>query len=217
MNGCNLEWQPSIRDFQWGLGVDTPGPTDLLALSTAVAEMQATPLEPVSLDYDVRAVYDSRPINAYDFNFCANNLIVLQNTLWAVGWQVPLGYRAVVREFEVMYDQDVGGEFGASLVFPLQGMYPSDFALQPASAGPTTPAVLTALAAAGFPLQNNAKAIGSGGKITTFFIAEEGTWFGIQGISNNISVEGTVTINCYGQLLPIRNEQLPFVVGNQRS
>jgi hypothetical protein len=216
MNGCNLEWQPTIRDIQWGPGLDTAGPTDLLALSGAVADAQATPLEPVPLDYDTRAVYDSRPVNAYDFNFCANNFIVNNNTLWAVGWQVPLGYRAVIREFEVQYDQDVGGQFGASLIFPLQGMYPSEFGDSPSTSGPVTPTVQTALAAAGFPLQNNAKAIGSGGKIKTFYIAEEGTWFGLEGISANIGVQGTCTVNAYGQFIPIRNEQLPFVIANQK-
>lgn len=218
MNGCNLEWQPTIRDYQWGPGIDTAGPVDLLSLEDAKTDMYAAPLVPEVLDYDVRSTYDSRPINAYDFNFCANSLIVTNDALWVVGWQVPLGFRAVVREFEVQYDQDTGNQFGQSLVYPLEGMYPSQFAPNPASSGPTTPTVQTAVAGAGFPVLNNMKAIGSGGKIKTFFIVEEGTWFGIQGINNNLGgVQGTVTINVYGNMLPIRNEQLPFIVGNQKS
>lgn len=216
MNGCNLEWQPTIRDIQWGPGLDTAGPVDLLALEDAKTDMYQAPLVPEVLNYDVRAVYNSRPINAYDFNFCANSLIVNNNTLWVVGWQVPLGFRAVVREFEVQYDQDTGGPFGGSLVFPLEGMYPSTFGPNPQTSGPVTPTVQTALAGAGFPVLNNAKAIGSGGTIKTFFIVEEGAWFGIQGITSNIGSQGTCTINAYGNFIPIRDEQLPFVVGNQK-
>jgi len=218
---CNLEFSPTIHDYQWGPGLNfKDNAVDLVALSNAQEELDNTPLTPQPIDYGVRSTYDSRPINSYDFNFTATNIPSLPNFLWLTGWQVPLGYRAIVRKFEVIYDQDTGGPFGNSVIFPLQSLYPSATEDLPAGFPVTVPSYSTVVPAGnavGFPVPNNVKAIGSGGSIDTFFICEEGTWFGIQGINTNIATEGTVTINVYGNFLAIRDEQLPFVIGNKMS
>src|ERR1700678_4393973 len=44
---------------------------DLLGDASATAAMYATPLGEPPSDFDVCSVYESRPVNAYDFNFSA--------------------------------------------------------------------------------------------------------------------------------------------------
>ena len=218
MNNCMLEWRLTIRDHQWGC-YDWAPAIDLLMLADAENDLAATPLDYQTLDYDVRSTYDSRPINAYDFNLCSGTLSgINSNIAWMVGWQVPLGYRAVVRRFDVQYDSDVGGPYGNSVIWPLQGLYPATVQPAPQLLAVSTPQFNMAVYTnneVGFPVPNNIKSIGSGGSIDVFFIIEEGTWFGLAG-SNANQLNGTANVNVYGQLIPVRNEQLPYVVGNPK-
>jgi hypothetical protein len=69
MNGCNLEWAPSIRDFQWGVGPSTGIPADIAAIEGSVRALENTGLDPNPPMATVRATYDARLINSYDFAF----------------------------------------------------------------------------------------------------------------------------------------------------
>jgi hypothetical protein len=207
---CNLEWQPSIRDRCYGYDPNGEGTaSDLTALAGATAALAATPLADGPNNYSVRSTYDVRPVNAYDFNFSVLLFSVSNNVQWCVGWQVPLGYRAVIRRFEIQYDGDLGGAYGNSWIQPCISIYPTNESIDtsPISSNSGNPT----------PVPYNSEiAIGSGGEIETFFIAEEGSWFGLTGVNANLNLSGspTASVNCYGNLIPTGEMQLPFTIGN---
>lgn len=78
----------------------TPGET---AGDASRAQADVTPLGIPRADHTVRSTYDSRPVDAFDFN------VVLTNEPASPGLNtynfiVPLGYTAVLREFRLFFD-----------------------------------------------------------------------------------------------------------------
>jgi hypothetical protein len=216
-----LEWQPYIQDKQWGPGLNYDFiPSDLAdvdALKDALAE---TPVGDGPTNYDVRATYDSRLINSYDFHFAQLNVDVAFDEIWTIGFMVPFGYRAVVRKIKVIYDNDLGGPVGNSWIVPLANTTP------PGSSVVTTFSpygnvqqffASSTTVAFGSGVPNNTQIpIGAGDTVDTFFLVEEGTWFGVMGQDSNLATIGTTTasMDIYGQLIPSENMQLPFAIGN---
>lgn len=212
MNGCNLEWSRTIHDFQWGPGLPAEGPSDLASVEESMQEQASTTYDPSPPMATVRATYDSRLINSYDFQKTAPLVAAQPNAIWTVGWQVPLGYRAVIRKFKVFFNGDVGGDPGNSVCAPLLTLYPTQFGSVFATGAQF------ASAGNGVAVPNCGYiTIGSGDEFDCFFIVEEDSWFGLTGQNNNLNPSGsatTVSVNVYGTLIATNELELPYCVGN---
>lgn len=188
----NHEYAQEIGDAQAPPDMSDVGASDMALVQRSVDEMQRTPLGEPRVGFDVRAVYDSRPVNGYDFNLSASTDNVTTSA-WVIAFNVPNGYRMVPREWQVIYDSP--------------------------PPGPSTNSIVT-LQQNGANLPNNGPIIiggGTGLPIKSFFICEENTTFGITGRNTNL-ISGTnkVIINVYGNLLAVTDVALPFEVTNRK-
>jgi hypothetical protein len=159
--------------------------------------MQQAPLGEPPSAFDVRSTYDSRPVNAYDFNYSAflpsQNLI---NTPWEFTFNVPNGYRAVPRKWDVFYDTPPSGPSYNSTVTLLQ---------QGAAVPNNGPIII---------------GMGTSDPIESFFICEENTTFGISGNvvgTVNSTQDSVISVNVYGNLIAVSEVALPFSVANPTS
>ena len=164
--------------------------------SQAQDAFAATPLGAPPAGYDVRSVYDSRPVNAYDFNISLpEGSFAVSATSLLMTAQVPAGYRMVPREW--------------------------DISLINATYSVASPVVTASIWANGGFLPFNQgiviDTVGTAAPIKTFFLLEENSIFGM-----SITVEppatyqtGTVRVNVYGNLLPVTDVQLPFAIANK--
>src|SRR5271154_6175872 len=98
------EHEEQRGDFQASSCFEVPG-ADLLQDSASEVAVLATPLGEPPTDFSVRSVYDSRPINGYDFNFSANTIQPLGGGVVTFNFNVPQGYRAVPRKWEILLTQ----------------------------------------------------------------------------------------------------------------
>ena len=169
------------------------GPADLSGIDNAVSSMQSAPLGEPPSAFDVRSVYDSRPVNAFDFNLSATVTNNPSATSWQTSFVVPAGYRAVPKKWSVNFDNPPPGPNGLSVAWIQQGN--SD-------------------------LQYNGPIIigtGTDDPIETFFLCEEQTSFGIRGVQGNYtSGVLTVNINVWGQFIAVSEVALPFAASNRK-
>ena len=187
ING-NLEHFQDIRDFGVYPSTVQYAP-DLSGQQACVAELRSMGIGDVVPDYSVLAVYDSRPVNAQDFTF-SGDIGASKSTLWSItSFEVPAGYRAVIREFMVYYDSP--------------------------GSGPAAESTASLWAnGANVPFNQNI-IVGNNAVIPTFFVLEEFSSFGVTGINGNLGAGGsTVAVSVYGNLIPVTDEQLPFTVAN---
>jgi hypothetical protein len=187
------EFAEQHGDWQTGASLDQPG-SDLLGDDTAVTAMQATPLGEPPIAFDVRSTYDSRPVNAYDFNFSQNQAEVSGGSVLIFLFNVPVGYRAVPRKWSVMLSIPTS---------PTSGNF-NEISFQTNGGG----------------VPNNQGIIfGSGGTdepIETFFLCEEQTTFGCTlDLGPTISSGGQAVVNVYGNLIPVTTVALPFSIANE--
>jgi hypothetical protein len=196
------EWQDEVGDVQAPADLSAPSGLDLSSAQADTAAMEATPLGEPKINFDVRCVYDSRPVNGYDFNFSASVGLVPAGTgfTWAATFNVPNGYRIVPREWEIIFDQTppagiINASLSASTATILQNQ-------------------------AGLPNnQNIIVGMGTADPIKTFFICEENTTFGIQGFTPFAPAgnPGFANINVYGNLIAVTEVALPFAVANEQA
>lgn len=83
------------RERQYGPDVHTT-PGDQLRTQSAVDNMQSAPRGEPPKAFDVRAVYDSRPVQGFDFNITASDAVG-ERTTFVLGFEVPSGYVCVLR------------------------------------------------------------------------------------------------------------------------
>jgi hypothetical protein len=167
---------------------------DVVDHSGAVSEaasksMQSTPVGSPPTLFDVRCIFDSRPANAYDFNFISTR--GSSGTGVVFTFPVPNGYRAVPREWTVAYD-----------LIPV-----------------ATPNQITGVCQAnGADVPNNIAYIGSGTTlpIRSFYVVEENATFGMRIIDPGGLISGNVLLQVYGNLLPVTGVALPFEVTNRK-
>lgn len=187
------EWSDTRGDYQAPPDFNNSAGADLLGDAGATAEMLSTPLGEPPSDFDVRSVYDSRPINAYDFNF-SGTAEEVDTFPWTIAFTVPNGYRAVPREWHVFFDNPPTGPASASTVTLQQN---------------------------GSGLPNNGPIIigmGTGSDpIKSFFVCEENTTFGISGNVDtaNSGHASLMSVNVYGNLIPVSEVALPFSIANK--
>jgi hypothetical protein len=193
------EFAEQRGDWQTNASLDIPG-ADLLGQEASTQAMQATPLTPPNVDYEVRSVYDSRPINAYDFNFSAATEFTSPPdpgtiATWEATFTVPTGYRAVPRDWDVFFDTPPNVIASKSTV-TLQ---------QQGAAVPNNGPMIIGMGTGPTPIKS-------------FFICEENTTFGIQGSINvgvNSTQSSTISINVHGNLIPVTDCALPFTIADQ--
>lgn len=190
------EWSSERGDVQAPPDSSGINAGDLSNADTAVAEMQRTPLGEPKTEYDVRSIYDSRPVNAYDFNFSqvVNSTFGTLGTSFLITFQTPTGYRAVPKEWDVQLSPPYTGNVPATTqLFLQQG---------------------------GLDLLNNGPieiGMGTFFPIKSFFICEEQTTFGVRGTTNLIgSVAQPITVKVWGTLIAVSDAALPFSIANKR-
>lgn len=191
------EFAEQRGDFQTNASFDQAG-SDLLQDDSSVAAMQQAPLGEPPMAFDVRSVYDSRPVNGYDFNysgfFASQNL---NNNPWTLEFNVPTGYRAVPRKWDVFFDTPPGGPSYASTVTLLQN----------GAAVPNNGPIIIGMGTGDEP-------------IDSFFLCEENTSFGITGnvtAAPNTTQDSVISVNVYGNLIPVSQVALPFSIANPSS
>lgn len=192
------EFAEQRGDWQTEASVDVPG-ADLLQDDASLTAMQQAPLLIPDVDFEVRSVYDSRPINAYDFNFSGTSAFAGEGEPnvqeWSVEFQVPKGYRAVPREWDVFFDSP-----------PTVLAKNSRVSLeQQGAAVPNNSGIIVGMGTGSRPIKS-------------FFVCEENTTFGISGVvtlPNNSTQASTISVNCYGNLIPVNDCALPFTIADQ--
>jgi hypothetical protein len=195
------EFAEQRGDWQTNASLDLPG-ADLLQDDAAVSAMQQAPLTMPPSDFSVRSVYDSRPVNGYDFNFSAvtQATLVTNSTsaaVWFVNFNVPNGYRAVPRDWKIWLDP-------------------------PAAPGPSSASTVS-LTQNGAAVPNNQDIIignGTTDPIESFFVCEENTTFGVTGATTLIPRDNdpvNVNVNVHGNLIPVDANALPYAIANQET
>ena len=161
-----------------------------LAGAKVAALALATPGEPNIL-YDVRCVYDSRPVAAYDFNYVSSIAAGAHGATVVTTFQTPSGYRAVPREWSIEF-----------IPTPVADLTDVQIFLQ----------------AQGADVPNNSRYIGSGttSPIRSFFVVEENATFGVRIVDIGGVLTGNIIVQCYGNLLPVTGVALPFEVTNRK-
>jgi hypothetical protein len=191
------EHEEQRGDFQASSCYEIPG-ADLLQDDASEAALMRSPLGEPPTDFTVRSVYDVRPVNGYDFNYFKSATITLSSGAWMVTFNVPPGYRAVVRHYEVEFDACFGPGGG---VFAPSG---STASLQQNGANVPNNQTLDA---------------GFGAAFDCFYLCEENTTFGLAGINLliNSALGGvsTANVSVYGNLIAVDENALPLSIANK--
>jgi hypothetical protein len=152
-----------------------------------------TPIGPIPFAYDVRAVFDSRPVNGYDFNIVVSTSGELVNPI-TISFTVPNGYVAVLKRVISFIESPI-----------------------PASAL-RSDVLLTLLLNQGV-VPNNANipvGIEQDDLVRCFVIADQGSVLSARLVVSAaiLALTPTYTIQFYGNLLQKTNIPTPFEVAN---
>lgn len=117
----NKEFWREHGDTQLPAEPRSVGASDMRQASAARTAMAGAPLGSPPTDYDVRSVYDSRPVSAFDFNIVVS-MAVSGGCVTATPafFTVPQGYVAVLREVETWVDPPVAMSLRADVTVSLQ-------------------------------------------------------------------------------------------------
>lgn len=99
------------------------------ANARARSDFNATPIGTPPVCYDVRSVFDSRPVNAYDFHITTSETFDSADTSIRVEMTVPEGYAAILRGLEVWFEPASPGALRSDVELTLQlngGDYPNN-------------------------------------------------------------------------------------------
>jgi hypothetical protein len=188
------------RETQFPPGGDVGAAGDVQAEGYDADQMHRTTIRPGRDQYNVRSVFDSRPVNAYDGNFTARQNLVASATDFQVVFPVPLGYRAVVRELEVQFSTNTPG---------------NDVILFPQNNAADVPYNQIALGNVALSVNSAANQPWPRAIYKLFYIAEEATSFGVRGHSVNFNGAGnTVIVNMRVNLLVVLGNALPYSIAN---
>lgn len=181
------EWADVIGDTQIPASQEKRG-SDLGKAAQKTQSMEDAPLGEPPLDYNVRSVYDSRPVNGIDFNMSAIGALGGTAKSFSVSFTVPPGYRAIPRRYEIFFDatSSGGGNTDDSFVNLQQGGADLNY--------------------------NGPVLIGTGGTVECFYVCEENTTFGLRGAADAFA--NNAYVNVYGNLIPVTDVSLPFAIAN---
>jgi len=167
----------------------TPG--DIANAGRLTAQMIAAPPGEPPIDYDVRCVYDSRPINGYDFNVASFAAIGSTNS-WSVNFEVPKGYVAVVRSARHFLD-------------PLPSSLDSEND------------VLATLLVNNIEIQNNNNipvGVQSDTYLKYFYVVDELNTFGLKLTPSSVPLNTNAWVTFYGNLISKTGRPIPFEIAN---
>lgn len=97
------------------------------ALNKARDDASRTPLGQPPKPVDVRSVYDTRPVNAFDFNIPATAATASTDSQASLFFQVPEGFICVLRNFDIWFEPTPIGLERSAFLWSLQlngGDYP---------------------------------------------------------------------------------------------
>lgn len=160
------------------------------ASARARAEFDQTPVGTPPSCYDVRSVYDSRPINCYDFHITQFRTFTSVDTTLRVEMSVPEGYAAALRGVEIWFE--------------------------PAPIGANRSDVSAQLQLNGGDYPNNSLLIGiaTDGLVPMFMLADEFNRIGIKiGMAPLVSDIG-IGVHFYGNFILKTERALPFEIAN---
>lgn len=178
---------------------DRPSPGDLGARRSAPAKAGAKPVGAIAAPELVRAVYDSRPINAFDFQqFVRDDTAYTAAFVSSIQMTVPSGYVAVLRSFalEFFTGSTVFIPVATATVSPCRNAQAQPYFARPLDLMFTPPGL----------------------DVDCFFVADERELMGVQ---VNYSTVPAATINSirvllYGQLIPKRGGiSSQFAIGSK--
>lgn len=186
------EFAEQRGDWQASSCYEIPG-ADLLQDATSETALHVTPLGEPPVAFDVRSVYDSRPVNSYDFNFSTSQAYIDAGGVLTFNFNVPQGYRAVPREWNVALSTP---SIGASGTFNTISLNSNNAAVP-----------------------NNQNIIFGGGgtedPVKSFFVCEEQTQFGATIFLLPTLTPGDCILNVWGNLIPVTSVALPFAIANE--
>lgn len=163
------------------------------ASQAASAAMATTPTGEPPVVYDVRCIFDSRPVSGYDFTFSNTTNFSSTQTSQVFTFQTPQGYRAIPREWKVTFSQ-----------IPIA----------------SDDQIVAFLQANGADVPNNRAFIGAGTTfpIKSFYLVEEYAPFGMRVDYSGYggTPAGFISIQVYGNLLPVTGVALPFEATNRK-
>jgi len=202
-----MEWRDSefLAQREHQAGADLSSASDITSQGGKVADMAATPPGEPPVDYDVRSVYDSRPVNARDFNFSLSQLGTVSGSGAIVfpefDFVSAIGWRFVVLEWDIIFSPSlgtIGGSVYQNTVVNLLG-----------GGGVADPF-------------NSNIVIGPNGTgeepIKTFMLVEENTRFGLTLVNTDttltIAATAEAIVTVHGNALPVTDVQLPYQIAN---
>jgi hypothetical protein len=186
------EFSEQRGDWQATSCFELPG-ADLLQDASSETALSQTPLGEPRQAFDVRAVFDSRFVGSYDFNFSAEFVTTAAGgAVPAIEFNVPQGYRAIPRKWEVLLTVPTaaGGVFN-NISFNYNN-----------AAVPNNQQILFGLGGTEDPIE-------------TFFLCEEQTQFGATITLGAATIGGFGVLTCHGNLIPVNSNALPFSIANQ--
>ena len=156
----------------------------------ARTDFDAAPVGTPPSCYDVRSVYDSRPINGYDFHIVQFQSLDSTDTTKRVEMTVPEGYAAVLRGFEAWFE--------------------------PAPLGANRSDVSANLQLNGGDYPNNTFLIGmaTNGLVPMFMLADEFNRIGLKLNFTAFTGSGEVYVHFYGNFILKSERALPFEIAN---
>lgn len=160
------------------------------ANARARADFDVTPVGTPPVCYDVRSVFDSRPINAFDFHITGFGAIASTDHSVVVEMTVPEGYCAILRGIEIWFEPTPLGVNRSDVFFSLQ------------------------LNGGNYPYNSLPIGPGTTDLLPMFMLADEFNRIGALITFSNFSADAGCYVHFYGNFLLKTERALPFEVAN---
>lgn len=177
------------RNRQLPADLDQSAPYN--ANARARADFDVTPVGTPPVCYDVRSVFDSRPVNTYDFHITQSGAFLTTNVASVVEMSVPEGYMAILRGIEAW--------------------------IEPAPPGPDRSDVSMTVQLNGGDYPNNAGMLigaATDGLIPMFLLADEFNRIGVRLVLPSLGFAGASFVHFYGNFVLKTDRAYPFEVAN---
>lgn len=148
------------------------------------------PLGEPAIDFDVRSVYDARPINAYDFNIIPASVAIGSSTSYTISFQVKQGRTAVIRELHHWIEPVPNLPLRSDILLSIQ--------LQKADVPDNI---------------NIPVGVASDGLIKLFLIADEYQTVSFNFVTSSL-ITGTGYVHVYGNYILKTGRPAPFEIAN---
>ncbi len=167
---------------------DTQLPADPRPLGAGVrpGQLSGVPLGTPDIDYDVRSIYDVRPVNGFDFTFTQEANIVAtgeDSGVWTFNFTVPTGLVAVVRWYQWLSIARNGGYSGALIRNGVNYPYNSDVSLRTE-------------------------------RMPVYMLVDEEQTFGVRVVGSSLLGLGSASLTIHGNFLQKTGRAYPYEIAN---